>query len=192
MKKIITKSLIVTGVVFIFFNVAVFADNNASNEINIITARLFERINDSRFDDAAKLFHCPTNMSRSECGNERKALSHMLSVMQREFGKLDNIMPLQKRYTFYSVSAGSGDMSYWQLHPDVLQKNYEVKFNKEGEGYVVIQSCNISGRWEIRSVSFALPAERPDAMARIREILKITMNEMKPFMNEGKDIKESI
>jgi hypothetical protein len=98
-KKIMKEILISMGVVFIFFDLAVFADNNASNEINIITARLFERINDSRFDDAAKLFHCQTNMSRSECANERKAISQMLRVMQREFGKR-TIARLFKSITF--------------------------------------------------------------------------------------------
>lgn len=189
MKNIIALILTILPLVSPF---ASFANNNSSNEIDVIAGKLLERITDSAFDEAAKLFHYPANMSPAERDNESKAISHMLKVLRREFGKPTSITPLQKQYAFYSVSAGSGDIPYWQQHPDVLQKNYDVTFSKEGSGYIVVQLCNISGEWEIRSVSFAFPVERADAMRRITEISNIIMNEMKPFMNEYKNTKESI
>lgn len=67
-----------------------------------------------------------------------------------------------------------------------------MTFSKEGAGCIVIEFCDISGNWEIRSVLFGLPAERPEAMKRISEIVETIMNEMEPFIDEDENAKESI
>lgn len=121
MKNIIAFILIVTS--FLVFPFASFGDNNSRNDIDAIAAGLFERIYNSNFDEAAKLFHYPTNMSQSERYNEGKAVAQLLKVIQKEFGKPTNIRPLQEgQFTFYVLSVGSVDIPYWQQHPDVLRK----------------------------------------------------------------------
>ena len=164
-----------------------YADDNPHSVLDKLVQEYFAQVSQSSFAGAAALFHYPKQYSPGERSKDTQAVTQLLKVMPQEFGVPANRKVLEKPYMIYNVSAGGGDLGYWQHHPFSLQKQYEVIFSREAAGYVTMQFCNVTGVWEIRSVSYGLPAQRADAKARITDIQNKLLQEMAPFMKESED-----
>lgn len=177
----------------IAFGASTSAQETTELELEVLASKFFARMAKSEFDSASKFFHYPQNYSPAERSHDIDAVGHMLKIFTNEFG-----IPTSQRLSgspglFYHVTAQSGHVEYWQKHPYSIQVPYEVDFTREGKGYIVMQFCNISDKWEIRSVAYGLPAERPDAKDRVQQIINRVMQQMQPFMEKpGEDKPRSI
>jgi hypothetical protein len=74
------------------------------------------------------------------------------------------------RFAYVEVAAGSADITYWQRHPESIKATYKTRFSKFGEGFVAVELCYISSRWEIRSVHYGLPAIDPRSTTRVMKV----------------------
>src|SRR5262245_28850083 len=157
-----------------------YADDNPNPVLDKLAQQYFAQVSQSNFAGAATLFHYPKHYTPGERAKDTQALTQLLKVMTREFGVPANRQVSLKPDIIYNVSASVGDISYWQQHPSSLQTQYEVTFSREATGYVTLQFCNVTGVWEIRSVSYGLSAQRRDAKARITDIQNQLMQEMAP------------
>jgi hypothetical protein len=137
---------------------------------------------ESNFDQAAKLFHFPAGYSREERSHDTAAVARMLEFFSAEFGKPNSPHSDHSEARFWNLIAMGGDIPYWQANPTYLQTRFTVKFTKEGDGYVILQFCRIVDKWEIRAAAYGLPADRPDSKARIAQLSQKMMQVMKPFM----------
>jgi hypothetical protein len=168
------------------------AKNDTLEKTDFLAQRFFISMAKSAFEDTAAQFHYPLHYTPSERSKDITAVSHMLKVMQKEFGLLLTHKLLEKEYRYYAVTASGGDVPYWQQHPYFLERVYQVTFSKDGSGYVIIRFCKITEVWEIQSVGYGLPAERAGAKKRITDILKTLSVEMKPFMEEREEQKNKV
>src|SRR5262245_58546982 len=116
-----------------------YADDNPNPVLDKLAQQYFAQVSQSNFAGAAALFHYPKQYTPGERAKDIQAVTQLLKVMTREFGVPTNRKVSQKPYIIYNVSAGGGDLGYWQQHPSSLQTQYEVTFSREAAGYVTLQ-----------------------------------------------------
>lgn len=119
---------------------------------------------------AVELFHYPKDETEDERRADVEAVRQSFSVITKHFGMIGPVQRATGRLVYVEVAAGSADITYWQKHPESLKVTYETTFSKYGEGFVAVELCNISGRWEIRSVHYGLPATDPRSTGRIMRV----------------------
>lgn len=155
-----------------------------------LVQQYFAYVRQSDFDSAASLFHYDRERTPKERSGGAQAVARMLQILTQEFGELSDQQIVNNPYITYEVTVGGAGSGYWEQHPVFLQRRYQVTFTREGSGYVKIMVCHISGVWEIRSVSYGLPAQRSDAEERIADILITIMKEMEPFRKDAEPAKD--
>lgn len=138
-----------------------------------IASKVFKFIENNEFDSASKLFHYPPNYTKKELCKDMKAVSSALKIFDNEFGKIKMAKILVKPKLFYEISIEGGDIPYWQKYPISYRLIYEVNFEKEGSGCVVINCCYINNKLEIRSIHYGLPMLRSGVKKRIAQISKL-------------------
>lgn len=112
-------------------------------------------------NNLTKYFHFPPNSTPAEKAKDKKYIAAALKAFTKEFGSVSD----KKLVTFQEPSQdfrlGSGNMEYWQNHLDFERHIFQVSFSKTGEGYILLDYCNIIGKWQIGFVRFALPLYNP-------------------------------
>lgn len=136
--------------------------------------------NNQDFRGVTKLFHFPRDYTANELKEDKDAISKVLKLYYEEFGKITNIKKNENPSNYYNVSIGSGNIPYWQKYPETVNLSYKVKFSREGLGYIDVVFCHISEKWEIRKVSYGLPADRPKSQERIVSISQKIMKLLRP------------
>jgi hypothetical protein len=119
---------------------------------------------------AARLFHYPADETVEERAADVNAVVHSLSIITKHFGTNGAVAPANDTVVYVEVAAGGADLEYWQAHPESLRATYRTEFSKFGRGFIAVEMCHISGRWEIRSVHYGLPAANPRSAARVMEV----------------------
>ena len=180
MRKIILNCLMF--VLSLYFISSAIAQEDPSAEINKLADQFFSQMQESKFEEAAKLFHFPPSYSHEERNHDIAAVARMLEFFSAEFGKSNSPHIDHSEALFWNLLAMGGDIPYWQANPTYLQIRFSVKFSKEGDGYVILQFCRIIDKWEIRAAAYGLPADRPDSKARITQLSQKMMEVMKSFM----------
>ncbi len=175
--------LLLVGVMLGFVSLppAVIADDPPDAVLAKLAQQYFARVNKGNFAEAAALFHYPKPYTPTERSNDERSVTQLLTILTREFGGPSHPRVPQQPFLIYNVGGGSGDLPYWQQHPTLLQKQYEVTFTREASGYVIIQFCHIMGVWEIRGVQYGLSVQRPEAKTRIADIQQVVSQSF----NEG-------
>jgi hypothetical protein len=136
----------------------------------------FKLVNESKFVDAAKLFHYPPNYSKVELENDISAVSNGLNVLYEEFGHFKAYDTTIVHIQTVHVNIGGGDIPYWSKHPYSYKVYYPVIFEKEGFGFIIFRFCNINDKLEIRDVFYALPKSKENSGSRIQEIMMRMMS----------------
>jgi hypothetical protein len=131
--------------------------------------------NKKDFSSMTDLFHFPQEYTEKELREDRNAINKTLKIYFDEFEKIKGIEKVNNPPLYYSVLIGGGNIPYWQRYPEVYNSTYKVMFSREGQGYLAFGFCNILKKWEIRQVSYGLPAESPQSRARIGDILQKCM-----------------
>jgi hypothetical protein len=119
---------------------------------------------------AAKLFHYPADETVDERRADIEAVQLAIGVITNHFGRIESVRAAAGRFAYVEVAAGSADITYWQTHPESIKATYKTLFSKFGEGFVAVELCYISSRWEIRSVHYGLPAIDPRSTTRIMRV----------------------
>jgi hypothetical protein len=128
--------------------------------------------NKKDFSNLTNLFHFPQKYTEKELRKDKNGVSKVLKILFDEFGNIASIEKVNNPPLFYYVLIGGGDIPYWQRYPEVYNSTYKVMFSGEGQGYLGFGFCNILKKWEIRQVSYGLPADSPQSRARIGDILQ--------------------
>ncbi|MCL5773104.1 MAG: hypothetical protein M1536_01800 [Firmicutes bacterium] len=146
------------------------SQESSEDAIKQIASEYFRLIQNDNFDDAAKLFHYPPEYTKQELANDLRAVSSVLKLFKQEFGQIQAAKISSNPDLYYSIGEEGGNVPYWQKHPTSYELTFEVNFEKEGPGYIVIDFCNINNKLEIRIVNYGLPASRPDSKNRIMDV----------------------
>jgi hypothetical protein len=186
-KKVLLTAVLVA--VLIGFAISTSAQETNSLELQALSSKFFDHMAKSEFDSASKLFHFPPGYTAAERLYDIDVVANMLNIFTNEFGTPSSQRLSKSAAMFYHVTAQSAHAEYWLKHPYSIQVDYEVVFSREGKGYIFVQFCNISDKWEIRSVAYGLPAERIDAKERVQEIIDRVMREMQPLIQEPSEDK---
>jgi hypothetical protein len=179
-KKALLAAVLVA--VFIGFAISTSAQETTNLDLQALSSKFFDHMAKSEFDSASKLFHYPPGYTPAERLYDIDVVANMLNIFTNEFGTPSSQRLSEAAAMFYHVTAQSAHAEYWLKNPDSIQVDYEVDFSRESKGYVFVQFCNISDKWEIRSVAYGLPAERIDAKERVQEIIDKVLREMQPLM----------
>ena len=181
-KKALLTAVLVTAL--IGFAISTSAQGTTNLDTQALSSKFFDHVAKSEFDSASKLFHYPPGYTQTERSHDIDVVARILNIFTNEFGTPSSQRLSESAAMFYHVTAQSAHAEYWLKNPDSIQVDYEVDFSREGKGYIFVQFCNISDKWEIRSVAYGLPAERLDAKERVQGIINKVLREMQPLMQE--------
>lgn len=124
---------------------------------------------------ASRRFHVPPAEGVTALERERRYIQQALTVLTEEFGEYDAATALKDEPAAMNVSVLAGDAAYWRRHTEVVRYMYQVKFARAGDGFILIEVCDIVGHPEVREFGFGLAVSRPDARARIAAATKRLM-----------------
>lgn len=128
-------------------------------------------IQERRYAEAADLFHYPPHYSRDRRRNDAYHVEHNLMDMVGEFGAPEVSAPFEGTAYIFDLGTSGGDRVYWRDHEGESRTlRYRARFANVGEGFIEVQVVMLSGRPEVRTVSFGLSALRPGARERIAAI----------------------
>jgi len=126
----------------------------------------------SRFDEASQLFHYPPSYGREERAEDARDVSTNLGILIGVLGVPQAPERVTSWPPFMEVGIAGGDMPYWAGKPNLgreLTIVFRSQFEKAGGGFVFTHLTRYEGRWELQSVSLALPIARSDAKAILGE-----------------------
>ncbi len=149
-------------------------------QLQSLSLEFLKHMSSSEYSDASGLFHYPRENTSEKRSEHILGVSKLLKIFTDEFGIPSNYKINETPAPYYNVTVSGGDMSYWQKYPSYMQIPLEVVFSKENDGYIIILFSNISNKWEIRAVTYGLPAQRPGAKERIVEIMTKMLITLQP------------
>jgi hypothetical protein len=147
----------------------------------------FNHIANGDFEAAATLFHCPENYTQQELLNDKNSIAKALGVVNKEFGNILNMKKINSLENYLYIIISGGNTPYWDKHSYSIPFIYEVAFNNEGQGNVILFLCRINKKWEIQKVEYCLPTIRPDSKIRINEIIQKMIQTVSPGKPRGSD-----
>lgn len=94
---------------------------------------------------------------------DRRGVMRLLEIMIEDYGQPTQMIAAREvPATLFSLAA-AGDVRFLHRHPASVRYSYRTRFERRGAGFVFIEFFEISGKSYMRSISFALAADRPDA-----------------------------
>jgi hypothetical protein len=120
-----------------------------------------------------ELFHFPPSDSQSQVDKDTKYIAASIKAFREEFGEIKNKKLVSYQKPSQDFRIGVGGVDYWQNHLDFERLTYSVNFSKAGEGYLLFDFCNISSKWQIGFLRFALTLSNPKSEQIFSEIGKI-------------------
>ncbi|MCK4666623.1 hypothetical protein KAU33_07730 [Candidatus Dependentiae bacterium] len=146
-------------------------DNEDVESLETKLKTFIDKYNFRHFDICADLFHYNPAYTETELELEKKKMIKYFEVFWDEFGTVESNSLLLTSTNFLSVAVMPNDIDYWNkaLFPG-KQLYYQVKFSKEGNGYIEIVSCQTKKGLQLKSISFGLPVDRKNAKERILDI----------------------
>ncbi len=149
--------------------------SNASAQEEIFkekTGRFVDLYNKKDFDGLTGLFHFPKENTEAERKADKEAIRKTLAMYFDEFGKITGFEKRENPPFYYFVTIAGADIAYWQKHPEGDKITYQVKFARQGDGYLELVFSYILREWEIRQVNFGLPADGPQSEKKISAIFQ--------------------
>lgn len=169
----------------IFISSRVEAKEFRLDEIKLFSDYCYSLIKVENIDELALKFHNPPAYSATLVVNEIDGIKLSLMELIQIFGKIGPGEFIRDNLSFYNISAGGGDIKYWQEHPDFIQVGYKTTFMKQGEGYVLFQVVAILDKLELKAISYGIPISSPNAKERIENINNIWMSYINRRANSG-------
>lgn len=127
-------------------------DDNAA--MDGLANEFFNAMKNKEFAKVAGLFHYPEEETQERREENKKGILVTLEYGQREFGTVVSHAPYEKEVETFNFSLNSGWKSYWDKHPESVQKRYKVAFDTSGDGFITLVLCNIRNKWEIRTIKY--------------------------------------
>lgn len=124
-----------------------------------------------KLEQLVMLFHFPTSYTADELAKDRSNVQTSLSVLDSEFGKATEVEPLTGSAVYYHLSVAGANVPYWKTHSAFTTFKYSAHFGKVGSGYLVLEVCKYSDKYEIRFIHFGIPSWQPLAKEKLGIIL---------------------
>lgn len=145
----------------------------SSDGMNKLGEKYFSLLKQEKYKEITDLFHYPLEDTPKETKKDREMLIEFHKLMKREFGSVKNhTLFTMGTYSYHIVGIYPGKASYWQRNPLFKQLTYNVDFDKEGSGGIILQFCSINNKLEIRSVQFGLSQTNEGAKEKNDRVLK--------------------
>ena len=143
------------------------------DEMNRVGEKYFSLLNEEKYDEIADLFHFPLEDTAKETIRDRKKIVKFHRLMRKEFGPVKRHSLLTMgMYAFNVVAIYTGKGEYWLRNPANKQFVYNVDFEKEGKGGIILQFCYINKKLELRMVQYGIPRGKKGSEETIKRLLE--------------------
>jgi hypothetical protein len=145
------------------------------------------RIVKGRAKPIAASIYEPKTWSASEAGKDRKEITGQLEFLFRELGRFSSPSAVSPA-PIYTLDIAGADIPYWQSVPDrgiARTATYAGRFEKAGDGVVVLTLTQLSGRWELRSVAFGIEMKRRGARETMLRVARRFLAKIRPDMSKA-------
>lgn len=139
-------------------------------QILSFTGQCLKLLQSGRFEQLARQYHVPDEMSPAAVTGERRQLVKTLSRLTQGFGVPEQPELTDQPVAVYQLAVQGLDHTYWASHDRYEPVVYRTRFSREGDGLVAFLVVVYGQRLQLRAVSFALPKDRPGAEERIRQL----------------------
>jgi len=138
-------------------------------QVRSFTAQCVELLRQDRFDLVAGYYHLQSGTTEGE-EIERHQLASGLAQLRGVFGRFEQVDVPDKPLESHQFEIQSMTSTYWKERPRHFQVVYRTHFSRMGEGALVFRVVVYDRRLRLRSVAFALLADRPDAEGKKAEV----------------------
>ncbi len=138
-----------------------------------ISKTFFKWLEKGQTERIPTLFHFPPSDSQDQVTKDTKYVVAAIDAFLREFGDISNKKLVTYQIPSQDFRIHTGNIEYWQSHLDFERLTYSVTFSKAGEGYILLDLCNISSKWQIGFLRFALTLANDKSGDMFGEIGKI-------------------
>ena len=129
-------------------------------------------VRDSSYGAAAAAFHMPSTESKPDQEREREFVQRGLAILHDEFGGFGEAEALAAEPKALTVGIETGDAAYWQNKRDVKRRMYRVRFERIGDGYLLVDLTSVTGKSEIRRVAYGISADNGEQLIVLRRAAK--------------------
>lgn len=161
---------------------------NIFTDTSELTKLCIVLIQNEQYEKLAQLFHFPVNYSDQDKNADITAIQEGMAIFAEEFGSLLYANPLKNDALYVNLQVGTGNVPYWKGHPDFTSVVFMASFQKENDAFIIFWLVNISGKLEVRSIGYGLPADDPTAVDRIKPIGKKLFDQLMSIDNRPKDV----
>jgi hypothetical protein len=124
----------------------------------------------------------PSDWDEKRIADDRTQLSKGIAALMNETGTI-SATRLVHGAGFFEVQITGADVPYWEALPNrgiAARVTYTAKFAKAGPGIVSFTFTHLSGRWELRSISFGVEPSAPNARETVTRLASVFLKAMIP------------
>ena len=124
----------------------------------------------------------PSDWAPDRAAEDRKELSDLVEALMKEVGTISDARIIHK-WAIYELQIAGADISYWRALPNLgiaTWVTYAVNFSKIGPGILAFSFTQVSGRWELRSISFGVETSVPNAIETALRIGRVFLTTVNP------------
>jgi hypothetical protein len=122
----------------------------------------------------------PSDWVPNRIAEDHKQLSDIVEAVMKEVGTISSAR-IMHTWLIYELQLTGADARYWQALPDLgiaTRVTYAVNFSKIGPGILSFTFTHLSGKWELRSISFGVETSVPnarDTALRLGRVILVTV-----------------
>jgi len=155
-------------------------------EVQAIASATLNDLTAGAVTEACARLYEPPDWDAARSADDRKQLAVGVGAVMKDLGTLSDARVIHN-YAWYELQITGADPQYWQALPNLgiaTRVTYDVNFSNLGPGMLSFTFTHLSGKWELRSISFGVAHSVPDARAKSGRIGRALFKSMAPGMSD--------
>jgi hypothetical protein len=135
--------------------------------------------------EACSRIYEPGDWDPARVAQDHRELADLVGTVMNEVGTISGARMIHK-WTIYELQLTGADEHYWLALPNLgiaTRVTYAVNFSKIGPGVLSFAFTDLSGKWELRSISFGVAVSAPNAQETALRIGRLILAKMAPGMS---------
>ena len=155
-------------------------------EVQLIASSTLADLTTGDATQACSRLYEPPDWTPERIAEDHRQLSAGVTAAMKELGTLSDARIIHK-WLFYELQITGADPQYWLALPNMgiaTQVTYAVNFSKIGPGILSFSFTHLSGKWELRSISFGVEPSVPNAREKTVRIGRALFRALAPQISD--------
>lgn len=128
----------------------------------------------------------PYGWEKKRIADDRQGLSVGVAALLKEVGTI-SAARLVHDASFFELQIAGADVPYWDALPNrgiAARVTYTANFSKRGPGILSFTFTHVSGKWELRSISFGFQPSVPNGRETALRVARVFFKTMIPGITD--------